>query len=283
MIKYIIENVIVPLAKAVANALIQAAGSAASTAISGATLGMGGQIAGSAVSSLITGVGSAGVDVFSEIASSIGINFFDTLIDVLGGELLSSGLGSSLFGGGMNSLLGLLTAPFQLLTAPLSMLFGGNGGSGLSGGLLGMLTAPLQLLMAPLQMLMGGFGGGGGANIFGGLLGSLTGLLTAPLKLLGGGLFAPLLSLFGGLASFDSGGVASGIGFMPKATLQPERVLSPSNTIAFDKLPDRLDRLARALEGNQGVGNYVHAPITVMGGAQAGEQVRESLMELMRG
>ncbi len=38
--------------------------------------------------------------------------------------------------------------------------------------------------------------------------------------------------VLGGL--FDSGGVASGLGFMAKGTVQPERVLSPRQTRAFE-------------------------------------------------
>lgn len=231
LIKYIIENVIVPLAKAVANSLLQAAGSAASTALSGASFGLGGQIAGSAVSSLITGVGGAGVDVFSEIASQVSVNLAETLIDVIGDGLLSyfPNLVTGLLGGGLME---------------------------------GLIAGPLQMLFSPLEVLFG----------------SLSGIV--------GGIFSPLLALLGGLASFDDGGVAHGIGFMPKAVIAPERVLSPSNTVAFDRLPAKLDRLIDALNqsGRGGSdGAYINAPITVMGGPQAGEQVRESLMELMRG
>ncbi|AKJ71690.1 putative tape measure protein [Skermania phage SPI1] len=42
------------------------------------------------------------------------------------------------------------------------------------------------------------------------------------------------------LDSFDEGGRASGIGFMPKQTLLPERVLSPRQTVAFETLVDTL-------------------------------------------
>lgn len=47
--------------------------------------------------------------------------------------------------------------------------------------------------------------------------------------------------------AFDSGGVANGLGFLPKATIKPERVLSPSQTVAFEKLPAVLTGLASAL------------------------------------
>lgn len=47
---------------------------------------------------------------------------------------------------------------------------------------------------------------------------------------------------------YDKGGLANGPGMMPKATLRPERVLSPQQTEAFERLVDKLDR--GALNGN---------------------------------
>lgn len=49
--------------------------------------------------------------------------------------------------------------------------------------------------------------------------------------------------------SFDQGGLLSGKGVFAKNTLSPERVLSPSQTTAFEKLPDALIRQARAIDG----------------------------------
>jgi len=42
--------------------------------------------------------------------------------------------------------------------------------------------------------------------------------------------------------SFDSGGIARGIGSMPKNTIKPERVLSPRQTESFDRLVEVLER-----------------------------------------
>jgi hypothetical protein len=78
-------------------------------------------------------------------------------------------------------------------------------------------------------------------------------------------------------AVFDEGGVANGIGIMPKRTIQPERVLSPRQTSAFE-------RLVSALEGGAGAGGksiQVHAPISVQGGERAGERVRDGLLTLL--
>lgn len=45
---------------------------------------------------------------------------------------------------------------------------------------------------------------------------------------------------------FDSGGVASGVGFMPKNIIAPERVLSPEQTALFETLVLSLQRIASA-------------------------------------
>lgn len=56
--------------------------------------------------------------------------------------------------------------------------------------------------------------------------------------------FISLLAVGAGaaLSAFDEGGVAHGLGYMPKNTLQPERVLSPRQTASFEQLVQVLDR-----------------------------------------
>ena len=60
---------------------------------------------------------------------------------------------------------------------------------------------------------------------------------------------------------YDRGGIASGIGYMPKATLKPERVLSPRQTKAFEKLVNNittnpvLNALSRIPSVNSKLGN----------------------------
>lgn len=46
----------------------------------------------------------------------------------------------------------------------------------------------------------------------------------------------------GGSDSYDKGGIAEGMGYMKKATLEPERVLSPEQTKTFGAMVDVLDR-----------------------------------------
>jgi hypothetical protein len=54
---------------------------------------------------------------------------------------------------------------------------------------------------------------------------------------------------------FDDGGVANGLGMMPKDTIEPERVLSPQQTKAFDKLAfsGALEKLADYLPSFEGM------------------------------
>lgn len=48
-----------------------------------------------------------------------------------------------------------------------------------------------------------------------------------------------------GVPGFDLGGVANGVGLMPKNTIRPERVLSPQQTRTFDQVVPLLERLQR--------------------------------------
>lgn len=104
-----------------------------------------------------------------------------------------------------------------------------------------------------------------------------------------GGVTGALSGLFGGLASlipglpFDDGGVAVGMGLLPKATIAPERVLSPRQTVAFERLPDALLSLVDALErgGSTPTSKTVHAPITVTGGPQVANQIADRLVKLL--
>ncbi|EIU63111.1 hypothetical protein MM1S1540310_3007 [Mycobacteroides abscessus subsp. bolletii 1S-154-0310] len=217
LIKYIIEKVIVPIAKAVANAAIQAGASAAGAAVNTQAPGAGG-----IVSALISSGGQAGVDIIAEIGSQLAVEAAGVIIDMLGEGLQSyfPDIVNAIFGGGLLE---------NLIAAPI--------------------TAALEIPLA--------------------IIGALSGGLT--------GLFAPLLAILGG-GSFDRGGLARGVGMMPKATIRPERVLSPQQTILFERMIAALERNPGGASGNP---TYVTAQINVEGGPRAGENVRAGLLELM--
>lgn len=221
LIKYIIEKVIVPIGKAVANAAINAGASAAGAAVNTQAPGAGG-----IVSSLISSAGSAGVDIVAEVGTDLALAISEVAIDAIAEGLqgLFPDLVTGLFGGGILQ---------QLLVAPIQ--------------------AALEIPLAMIGALTGGLGA----------------------------LFAPLAAIVGGL-SFDDGGVARGVGMMPKATIAPERVLSPTQTALFERMVAALER------GQSGGGassqtfvQVSEGAIQVAGGEDAGRNVRDGLLELI--
>lgn len=221
LIKYIIEKVIVPIAKAVANAAISAGASAAGAAINTQAPGAGG-----IVSSLISSAGSAGVDIIAEIGTDLALAITDVAVDAVaeGLQTLFPGLMNNIFGGGLIE---------QFIAGPIN--------------------AALQIPLAMIGALTGGLGA----------------------------LFAPLAGLVGGL-SFDSGGVARGVGMMPKATIAPERVLSPQQTVLFERMVAALERRGSTEPGSHTVIQVGEGAIQVAGGPEAAENVYAGLRELMR-
>jgi hypothetical protein len=203
LVKYMIDNVIEPIAKAVANTAIQAGASAAGAAINTQAPGAGG-----IVSSLISSAGSAGVDIASELITSIAKDAISASLEGVA-QLLPS------------------VAPD--LTR---LLFGG--------------IASAQFF-DPITAL------------FSGALGGIATVLT------------------GVSGTFDNGGIANGVGVLPKATIRPERMLSPDQTEAFDRLVAVLERNPAAA----GSTTMITAPITVMGGADAGRRVRDELLSMV--
>lgn len=205
LIKYIVEELIVPIIKAVGQALLQAGSGALSGGLGAAF--PGGSIVGGIAGSALTSGGDAGINILSEVGTDFGLAASSTILDALGEGVTSSGLSSGLFGGGA----------LATLFDPLSTL--------LSGGLAGV--------------------------------------------------FGPFMALLGGLA-FDDGGLAHGMGMMPKATIAPERVLSPRQTQNHERLTSWLDRNTASLTRSVSVGDII------LNGAKATpEQVNQSLLRLL--
>ncbi|AHJ88523.1 tapemeasure protein [Mycobacterium phage Julie1] len=130
IIKYIIEKVIVPITKAVANAAIQAGASAAGAAVNTQAPGAGG-----IVSSLISSAGQAGVEIAAEVGTDFALAMSEQLINVVAEGLQSAApdLVSNVFGGGL--LAGLFDPAGGFLTTLVGGLFGAF--AGLFGGLFG--------------------------------------------------------------------------------------------------------------------------------------------------
>lgn len=124
-----------------------------------------------------------------------------------------------------------------------------------------LITAAFTALGAAIGSVVPGIGTAIGAAI-GGSIGA--GLSAATSGIMSGAL--------GGV--FDSGGLASGVGFMPKATVAPERVLSPRQTSAFERLVD-------AVTAGGGRTTTIHAPISVAGGEATGRRVSNHLLALV--
>ncbi|MBV9869140.1 MAG: hypothetical protein JO214_00715 [Frankiaceae bacterium] len=227
IIKYLIEKVIVPIAKAVANSLIQAGASAAGASIAGA----GGGPAGGIVSSVISSAGSAGVDIAAEVGTDFALAMSETIINMVGEGLMSQ------FGDQMTAVFG--------------------------GGILANLFDPAGGFMGALI--------GGIMAIFAGLLGGTFG---------GAATMIPGDALFGGLTGgslFDDGGMAEGQGFLPKASMGDELVLSPVETDLFSRFVSALERGGFGSGGSK----TVNAPITVIGGRETANQVQDRLLKLM--
>lgn len=108
-----------------------------------------------------------------------------------------------------------------------------------------ILTALITVAVTAIGAAIGAAIGGPIGLAIGAALGAAVGVALAAgagAVLAGVGLAAAAAidSFQGG--SFDEGGLAAGLGLMPKATIEPERVLSPRQTESFERLVEVLDR-----------------------------------------
>ena len=108
-----------------------------------------------------------------------------------------------------------------------------------------LMTVMITLVVTAIGAFIGFLIGGPIGLAIGAALGALVGvalsaLAAGVLATIGLGAGAAIDAFQGG--SFDSGGIAPGVGLMPKNTIEPERVLSPRQTQSFDQLVQMLDR-----------------------------------------
>lgn len=166
-------------------------------------------------------------------------------------------------------------------------------GGAVSGGLAVTPAAPAAGIAGSLVSSLISSGGQAGINIggefaqmiAGAATGPIVGLLTDGFMGIFGKLLNPiltggiggLLSAFFPFLAFDEGGLANGMGMLPKATVEPERVLSPRQTSLFEEM----------VRANFGANAGSSKSVTVEGGihlhgAQATpEAVRDSVMALL--
>jgi len=172
-----------------------------------------------------------------------------------------------------------------------SDLFGGGGGGSVGTGVsrwapvvntvLGMLGAPASALGPVLKRIEMESGGNPSAindwdinarrgDPSRGLMQTIGGTFNAyagPFR--GRGIYDPLANIYAGVnyamhtygrnwvnvmtrpGGYDSGGVATGVGFLPKYTPKPERVLSPRQTASFDRLVALLERGGMGAGGSE--------------------------------
>lgn len=104
-----------------------------------------------------------------------------------------------------------------------------------------------------------------------------------------GPLFGGIGSLIGGLLGgiglggfFDSGGLARDVGFMPKNTIKPERVLDPRQTVAFEAAMARVGSGGRSSGGGDTYRKEINTTIVVQGGGpDIAQQVYDKLDALI--
>ncbi|UOW93010.1 tape measure protein [Gordonia phage CaiB] len=145
----------------------------------------------------------------------------------------------------------------------------------------GLISAATSGIGSAIGTAIGGPAGTAVGGVVGSVVGAgLSGLASIATAAIGSVVAAGAEALLDGVFGlFDDGGIANGVGFMPKATIQPERVLNPSNTASFDRLVDAL--VGGTLSPYGGKQVTIHAPFTVEGGERGGRDARDRLLELM--
>ncbi|WP_432794135.1 hypothetical protein [Rhodococcus ruber] len=141
--------------------------------------------------------------------------------------------------------------------------------------LMALMTAMITVAVTAIGAAIGAAIGGPIGLALGAALGGIIGLaLSAAAAAVIGGIG---LGAGAAIDSFDQGGIASGIGVLPKNTVQPERVLSPRQTASFERLVDLLD--GSGLSG--GGSRTVQIGSMTVQGTQAAEKTSDKLLSLL--
>ncbi|QGH80035.1 tape measure protein [Gordonia phage NHagos] len=145
----------------------------------------------------------------------------------------------------------------------------------------GLISAATSAIGGAIGTAIGGPAGTAVGGVVGSIVGAgLSGLASIATAAIGSVISAGAEALLDGVFGlFDDGGVASGVGLMPKAVIAPERVLSPQMTQSFDRLVNAIAGGTVNPYGGKQV--TIHAPFTVEGGERGGREARDRLLELM--
>lgn len=140
-----------------------------------------------------------------------------------------------------------------------------------------LLTALITIAVTLVAAAIGTMIAGPIGMAIGAALGAVVGLA---LSAVAAGIIGSVgLGAAAAIDSFDEGGLAHGIGIMPKNTIAPERVLSPRQTASFDRLVDILD--GRGLNAGVGGSKTVQIGNVNVHGTNAAEKTSDRLLSLL--
>ncbi|UPK64895.1 hypothetical protein MYP14_05965 [Rhodococcus pyridinivorans] len=139
-----------------------------------------------------------------------------------------------------------------------------------------LLTALITIAVTLVAAAIGAMIAGPIGLAIGAALGAVVGLA---LSAVAAGIIGSVgLGAAAAIDSFDEGGLAHGIGIMPKNTIAPERVLSPRQTASFDRLVEILDGAGLSRAGG---GKTVQVGSINVHGTQAAEKTNDRLLALL--
>lgn len=143
--------------------------------------------------------------------------------------------------------------------------------------LMALMTAMITLAVTAIGAAIGAAIAGPIGLALGAALGGIAGLaLSAVAATIIGGIG---LGAGAAIDSFDDGGLAHGIGILPKNTIAPERVLSPRQTASFERLVDLLD--GAGVGSGSGGSRTVQVGNINVHGTQAAEKTNDRLLALL--